>query len=164
MDEYDQTLDLLGDQHWMMRALELASHAAGADEVPVGAVIIDSKRRIIAAAHNQREQLRDPTAHAEMIAITQAAESVGDWRLEGCTLYVTLEPCPMCAGAILLARIPRVVFGAVDPKSGACQSLYQLLDDSRLNHRCEVVGGVCADRASSMLTEFFRGKRALGKK
>ena len=164
MDEYHQTLDLFGDQHWMMRALEMASQAATADEVPVGAIIIDANRRIIAVAHNQREQLRDPTAHAEMIAITQAAESVGDWRLEGCTLYVTLEPCPMCAGAILLSRIPRVVFGAIDPKAGACQSLYQLLDDPRLNHRCDVVGGVCADRASAMLTEFFRGKRALGKK
>lgn len=148
----------------MLRALEMASQAAVADEVPVGAIIIDRNYRIIAAAHNQREQLRDPTAHAEMIAITQAAESMGDWRLEGCTLYVTLEPCPMCAGAILLARIPRVVYGASDPKAGACNSLYQLLGDSRLNHRCEVVSGICADRSAAMLSEFFRGKRALGKK
>ena len=95
---------------------------------------------MIASAHNQREQLHDPTAHAEMIAITQAAGVLGNWRLEGCTLYVTLEPCPMCAGAIVLARVPRVVFGAADPKAGAAQSLYQLLSDSRLNHRAEVTG------------------------
>lgn len=148
----------------MLRALEMASQAAVADEVPVGAIILDANHRVIAAAHNQREQLRDPTAHAEMIAITQAAESVGDWRLEGCTMYVTLEPCPMCAGAILLSRIPRVVFGATDPKAGACRSLFTLLDDERLNHRAEVTGGVCSDRCAAMLTEFFRGKRALGKK
>ena len=158
------SLDIDQDQHWMLRALEMASQAAVADEVPVGAVIIDARGRMIAAAHNQREQLRDPTAHAEMIAITQAAEAMGDWRLEGCSLYVTLEPCPMCAGAILLGRVPRVVYGATDPKAGACQSLYTLLQDPRLNHRCEVVSGVLADRSSAMLTEFFRRKRALGKK
>lgn len=152
------------DDHWMLRALEMASQAAVADEVPIGAIILDPNRRVIGAAHNQREQLRDPTAHAEMIAITQAAEAMGDWRLEGCTLYVTLEPCPMCAGAILLARIPRVVYGAKDPKAGACHSLYQLLDDGRLNHRCEVTGGVLADRAGAMLSQFFREKRSLGKK
>lgn len=158
------SLDMDLDQHWMLRALEMASQAAVADEVPVGAVIVDPRGRMIAAAHNQREQLRDPTAHAEMIAITQAAEAIGDWRLEGCCLYVTLEPCPMCAGAILLGRIPRIVYGAADPKSGACQSLYNLLQDPRLNHRCEVVSGVLASRSSAMLTEFFRQKRAMGKK
>jgi tRNA(adenine34) deaminase len=156
-------IDML-DDHWMLRALEMASQAAVADEVPIGAIILDPKCRVIGAAYNQREQLRDPTAHAEMIAITQAADAMGDWRLEGCTLYVTLEPCPMCAGAILLARIPRVVYGAMDPKAGACHSLYQLLDDPRLNHRCEVTGGVLADRAGAMLSQFFREKRSLGKK
>ncbi|WP_164104136.1 tRNA adenosine(34) deaminase TadA [Candidatus Laterigemmans baculatus] len=151
------------DEHWMRRALEMASQAAVADEVPVGAVIVH-EGRIVAAAHNQREQLRDPTAHAEMIAITQAAEAVGDWRLEGCALYVTLEPCPMCAGAILQSRIPRVVYGAVDAKAGAVESLYRLLGDPRLNHRAEVRGGVLADRAGAILTDFFRHKRSLGKK
>jgi tRNA(adenine34) deaminase len=151
------------DQHWMGRALELAAQAAAEDEVPVGAVII-RQGRMIGGAYNQREMLHDPTAHAEMLAITQAAEAVGDWRLEECTLYVTLEPCPMCAGAILQARIPRVVYGATDLKAGAVDSLFRLLDDSRLNHRASVTGGVLADRSGMLLSEFFRGKRALGKK
>ena len=107
-----------------------------ADEVPVGAIIVQDNR-ILASAHNQREQLHDPTAHAEMIAITQAASALGSWRLEKCTMVVTLEPCPMCAGAIVQARIPRLVFGANDPKAGAVRSLFQLLDDPRLNHRSE---------------------------
>ncbi|MEZ6089648.1 MAG: tRNA adenosine(34) deaminase TadA [Pirellulaceae bacterium] len=152
------------DEHWMHRALELASAAATADEVPVGAIILNDKFQVIAAAHNQRQQLRDPTAHAEMIAITQAAESIGDWRLEGCTLYVTLEPCPMCAGAILQSRVPRVVYGADDPKAGAVTSLYQLLTDTRLNHTCEIVSGVLEQQCASILTDFFAAKRALGKK
>ena len=151
------------DQHWMLRALELASHAIEADEVPVGAVIV-RHGQMIAGAFNQRETLKDPAAHAEMIAITQAAEAIADWRLEECTLYVTLEPCPMCAGAILQARIPRVVYGARDPKAGAVVSLYQMLADHRLNHRAEVVGGIYGEQASRLLTEFFRQKRALGKK
>lgn len=151
------------DEHWMRRALEMASHAAAADEVPVGAVIVH-EGRVVAAAYNQREQLRDPTAHAEMIAITQAAESMGSWRLSGCSLYVTLEPCPMCAGAILQARISRVVFGAADDKAGAVTSLFRLLSDARLNHRAEVRGGVLADQASAILSDFFRNKRSLGKK
>ncbi|MEZ6113001.1 MAG: nucleoside deaminase [Pirellulaceae bacterium] len=112
----------------------------------------------------KRETLHDPTAHAEMLAITQAAEAVGDWRLEGCTLYVTLEPCPMCAGAILQARIPRVVYGATDPKAGAVESLFQLLEDRRLNHRAEVTSGVLAGPCGEILTEFFRAQRRLGKK
>jgi tRNA(adenine34) deaminase len=151
------------DEHWMRRALELASQAAVADEVPVGAVIVH-QHRMIAGAHNQRELLHDPTAHAEMLAITQAAEALGDWRLEQCTLYVTLEPCPMCAGAILQARLPRVVYAAADPKAGAVDSLFRLLDDPRLNHRCQVTGGVLGRRAGGLLTDFFRRKRALGKK
>lgn len=150
-------------QRWMRAALELANQAATIDEVPVGAVIV-REGRMIAGAHNQREQLRDPTAHAEMIAITQAADAVRDWRLEDCVLYVTLEPCPMCAGAILQARIPRVVFGASDPKAGAVQSLFQLLSDTRLNHRCEIVPAVLAAQCSRVLSDFFAGKRALGKK
>ena len=133
------------------------------NEVPVGAVIVH-EGRIIAAAHNQREQLRDPTAHAEMIAITQAAALRGSWRLDGCTLYVTLEPCPMCAGAIVQARIPTVVYGAADPKAGAVQTLYRLLDDPRLNHRAQIVSGVLAEACGQVLTRFFQQQRQLGKK
>jgi tRNA(adenine34) deaminase len=121
-------------------------------------------QRVIAAAYNQRERLRDPTAHAEMVAITQAAESVGDWRLERCTLYVTLEPCPMCAGAILQARISQVVYGATDNKAGAVDSLFHLLGDARLNHRADVIPGVLAEPCGEILTEFFRKQRGLGKK
>ena len=120
--------------------------------------------RVIAAAHNQREQLHDPTAHAEIVAITQAAEALGSWRLEDCTLYVTLEPCPMCAGAIVQARLPRVVYGAADPKAGAVDSLYQLLADARLNHCCETLAGVLAEPCGEILSRFFQAKRRLGKK
>jgi tRNA(adenine34) deaminase len=119
---------------------------------------------VIAAAHNQREQLRDPTAHAEMIAITQAAAAIGDWRLERCTMYVTLEPCAMCAGAIILARLPRLVYGASDPKAGAVATLYQLLNDPRLNHRAEVTPGVLAEECADLLSQFFQEKRRAGKK
>ena len=131
------------DEFFMRAALLEAQAAEAEGEVPVGAVIT-LEGRVIAAAHNQREQLNDPTAHAEMIAITQAAAELQSWRLEGCDLFVTLEPCPMCAGAILQARIRRVVYGATDPKAGAAQSLYHLLNDFRLNHRCETIGGVMA--------------------
>jgi tRNA(adenine34) deaminase len=144
-------------------ALAEAEAAFAEDEVPIGAVIVFDDR-VIARAHNQRELLHDPTAHAEMIAITQAAESLGSWRLEGCTLYVTLEPCPMCAGAILQARIPTLVYGAADPKAGAVHTLYQLLSDQRLNHTCHVVSGILADRCGAILTRFFQQQRALGKK
>lgn len=147
----------------MRRALAQASAAGEIDEVPVGAVITH-EGRVIAAAHNQREQLADPTAHAEMIAITQAAAALGTWRLLGCTLYVTLEPCPMCAGAIVQARLPRVVYGAADPKAGACGSLYHIARDSRLNHQAEVIGGVFAEECAALLAEFFRAQRLLGKK
>tara|TARA_R110002049_G_scaffold305056_2_gene501061 strand:+ start:30765 stop:31271 length:507 start_codon:yes stop_codon:yes gene_type:complete len=162
-DPADRNIDLQIDQHWMQRAIEMAQMAMSQDEVPVGAVIVRDNE-IIGAAGNQRESLRDPTAHAEMISITQAAASMDDWRLEGTTLYVTLEPCVMCAGAILQARVPRVVFGAADPKGGAVETLYQVLRDVRLNHQCDVTGGVLAERCGSILTEFFAGKRALGKK
>ena len=147
----------------MRMALAEAEAAFVEDEVPIGA-IITRQDQVIASAHNQRETLRDPTAHAEMIAITQAAESLGSWRLEGCTLYVTLEPCPMCAGAILQARIPTVVYGAADPKAGAVRTLYQLLADPRLNHRSEVVPGVLAEPCGAIITRFFQQQRALGKK
>jgi tRNA(adenine34) deaminase len=160
-DEF--TSDPAPDEHFMRLALREAEAAGAEDEVPIGAVIVHAGR-VIAAAHNQREQLHDPTAHAEMIAITQAAGVLGDWRLEGCTLYVTLEPCPMCAGAIVLARVPRVVYGAADPKAGAAQSLYQLLSDSRLNHRAEVTSSVLAQECGAILTRFFEQKRREGKK
>ena len=150
-------------EHFMRMALHEAQAALEEDEVPVGAVIVHDGR-VIASAHNQREQLRDPTAHAEMIAITQAAEGLQSWRLEGCTLYVTLEPCPMCAGAILQARIPVVVYGAADPKGGAVHTLYQLLSDPRLNHRVQTVPGVLLDPCGQILTRFFQRQRGLGKK
>jgi tRNA(adenine34) deaminase len=147
----------------MRLAYQEAEAALAEDEVPVGAVIVHAGR-VIASAHNQREQLRDPTAHAEMIAITQAAESLGTWRLEECALYVTLEPCPMCAGAMVQARIPLVVYGTPDPKAGAVQSLYQLLTDPRLNHRCQVVSHVLAGQCGQILSRFFQQQRRLGKK
>jgi tRNA(adenine34) deaminase len=150
------------DAYYMKLALAQAEAAAAADEAPIGAVIVRDDQ-VLATARNERETLRDPTAHAEMIAITQAAAALGSWRLEGCTLYVTLEPCPMCAGAIVQARIPRVVYGAVDPKAGAVRSLYRLLEDPRLNHRCEVVEGVLAEPCGRVLTEFFQRKRSARK-
>jgi tRNA(adenine34) deaminase len=150
-------------EHFMRLALAEAEAAFAENEVPIGAVIVHSDR-VIAAAHNQREQLRDPTAHAEMVAITQAAETLGSWRLIDCTLYVTLEPCPMCAGAIVQARIPLVVYGASDPKAGAVATLYQLLSDRRLNHQAQIVPGVLGQQCGSLLTRFFEAQRKLGKK
>ncbi|MBN1394615.1 MAG: nucleoside deaminase [Pirellulales bacterium] len=147
----------------MRIALEEAELALQEEEVPVGAVIVHD-RRLIARAHNQRERLRDPTAHAEMIAITQAAGSLGSWRLDGCTLYVTLEPCPMCAGAIVQARLATLVYGASDPKAGAVDSLFRLLDDPRLNHRVETISGVLAAGCGEILSRFFQQQRRLGKK
>ena len=148
---------------FMRQALREAEAAFAEEEVPVGAVIVH-QQRVIAAAHNQREALRDPTAHAEMIAITQAADFVGGWRLDGCTLYVTLEPCPMCAGAILQARIPLVVYGAADTKAGAVHSLFRLLSDSRLNHQAQTVPGILAHACGEILTRFFEQQRLKGKK
>ena len=153
---------------FMRQALREAEAAQAEDEVPIGAIIVyddptSDSSRIIAAAHNQREQLRDPTAHAETIAITQAAQALNNWRLEHCTLYVTLEPCPMCAGAIVLARIPRVVYGAADPKAGAANTLYRLLSDPRLNHRAEVIAGVLAEPCGQILSKFFAEKRGNSK-
>ena len=151
------------DEFYMRAALEQARVAESEEEVPVGAVIV-FHGRMIAAAHNQREQLNDPTAHAEMIAITQAAAELQTWRLDECDLYITLEPCPMCAGAIVQARMKRVIYGATDSKAGAAQSLFHLLDDDRLNHRCLTVGGVLAEPCGRILTEFFQRQRRLGKK
>jgi tRNA(adenine34) deaminase len=148
---------------WMRLALAEAQQAYDEGEVPVGAVVVHGGR-VIAAAHNQREALRDPTAHAEMVAITQAADALGSWRLLDCTLYVTLEPCPMCAGAIVQARMPTVVYGATDPKAGACHTLYQITTDARLNHQAAVIGGVLADECRALLQEFFVEQRAQGKK
>lgn len=150
-------------EHFMRMALREAERARAENEIPVGAVIVRDGQ-VVAEAHNQREQLRDPTAHAEMIAITQAAETLRSWRLEQCTMYVTLEPCPMCAGAILQARIPQVVYGAADPKAGAVASLLHLLDDPRFNHRCDVVSGILSGECGRILSEFFQHQRRLGKK
>jgi tRNA(adenine34) deaminase len=143
----------------MEMALEEARAALAVDEVPIGCVIVSLQRGVIGRAHNQRETLNDPTAHAEMIAITQAAQALGSWRLEQCVLYVTLEPCPMCAGAIVLARLPMVVYGATDPKAGACETLYQITSDPRLNHRAQVVGGVLTESCAAILSGFFAAKR-----
>jgi tRNA(adenine34) deaminase len=148
---------------WMGLALDLARDAAEAGEVPVGAVVVKDGR-VIGRGANRREADQDPIAHAEILAIAEAAHAVGHWRLEETTLYATLEPCPMCAGAILNARIPRVVYGCADPKAGAVRSLYALLDDPRLNHRCEIVAGVRAGECAAILTGFFEKLRAQGKK
>ena len=143
---------------FMHQALQEALAAYEADEVPVGTVIVH-EGRIIARAHNQRELLKDPTAHAEMIAITQAATALNNWRLTGATMYVTLEPCAMCAGAIVLARIDRLVYGAEDPKAGACGTLFNIVQDTRLNHRVEVISGVRAAECSETLKSFFARRR-----
>ena len=149
----------MADQFWMRKALEAAHQSAQMGEVPVGAVIIKNET-VLAVAHNQREQTKDPTAHAELIAIRTAAWATGDWRLTDTTLYVTLEPCPMCAGAILLARIPRVVYAASDPKSGAAGTLFNLLQDERLNHQVDIVEGVLAEESRKLLQSFFRERRS----
>jgi len=146
------------DEMFMREAIRQAKTAAENDEVPVGAVIV-YERRIIAKAHNQIETLKDPTAHAEMIAITQAANSLSSKWLRECTLYVTIEPCSMCAGALVLARIARVCFGAEDPKTGACGSVINIANHKLLNHRIEVNGGVLAGECSTLVSEFFRKKR-----
>jgi tRNA(adenine34) deaminase len=140
-------------------ALVEARAALGAGEVPIGAVVLDPSGQLVASAHNERELGDDPTAHAEVVALRRAGEALGSWRLDGCTLAVTLEPCTMCAGAIVLSRIGRLVFGAWDPKAGAVGSLWDVVRDRRLNHRPEVTSGVCADECSELLADFFAGKR-----
>ena len=141
----------------MQKALALAKKAAQLDEVPVGALIV-REGRIIARAYNKRETLKSPTAHAELLAIQKAAKKLGGWRLTGCTLYVTLEPCPMCAGAIVNARIPTVVFGAPDPKAGALGSVYDLAQ-GKLNHTPEVISGVLQKECGDVLSDYFKKKR-----
>ena len=148
----------MSDQFWMHEALEIARQGALLGEVPVGAIIIKDGT-VLARAHNGREGTKDPTAHAELIAIRLAASSIGDWRLTDTTLYVTLEPCPMCCGAIVLARIPRVVYAASDPKAGAAGTLFNLLRDKRLNHQVDITQGVLAEESSYLLKSFFRDRR-----
>ncbi len=151
------------DRRYMREALELARRALDAEDVPVGAVVVH-EGRVIGRGYNQREKLHDPTAHAEMIALTAAAEFLGQWRLEGCTLFVTLEPCVMCAGALVLARLERLVYGATDEKAGACGSLFEIPRDPRLNHQVETTAGVLAEAAAELLRAFFRHRRELGEK
>ena len=146
------------DLFWMGQALELAKQAAEKGEVPVGAILVSNDVRI-AGAFNLRERSGSPIAHAEMLVIQAASEKIGNWRFTDTTLYVTLEPCPMCAGAIVLARIPKVVYGTTDPKSGAAGTLYNILQDERLNHRVELVSGVLADESSALLKSFFQERR-----
>lgn len=144
---------------WMDRALGLAKGAADAGEVPVGALVVRDGV-VIAEGSNRRELDQDPTAHAELLVLREAARALGSWRLEGCTLYVTLEPCTMCAGALVLARLPLLVFGASDPKAGAVGSLYDVAREPRLNHRVEVESGVMAEECGAVLTRFFRAARS----
>ena len=161
---YFGAMATLGDrphEYWMELALREAKTALRRLEVPVGALIVQ-EGMVIGKGSNQTELLQDPTAHAEMIALTAAASHLASRRLENCTMYVTLEPCPMCAGAIVLARIPVLIFGAYDPKAGACSSLYTLTNDSRLNHRVRTVGGVLQEKCGAMLQEFFAARRSGG--
>ena len=146
------------DASFMQQALRLAEKAFKAGEVPVGAVVVQGGR-IIARAYNQVELLKDATAHAEMLAVTQAEAAVGDWRLNDCDLYVTKEPCPMCAGALVHVRIRRVVFGCADPRGGAAGGLLNLLQNPSLNHRCEITSGVLSEQSAALLQSFFRSRR-----
>jgi tRNA(adenine34) deaminase len=147
------------DETWMRIALDEARSAAGQGEVPVGAVVV-AGGQVVARAHNLRESARDPLAHAETLAIRAAAEALGRWRLVGCTLIVTLEPCPMCAGAVVNARLERLVYGASDPRAGAVGSLMDIVRDERLNHRAEVVSGVLAQESAALLKAFFAERRS----
>ena len=158
MDE--PIIDLHSDIYFMGEALRQAHRAWEAEEVPVGAIVVH-EGRIIARAHNQVETLKDATAHAEMLAITQAESVLGDWRLNECELYVTKEPCPMCAGALVHVRMKRVVFGCPSEKDGAGGSLMQILQHPRLNHRCDITQGVRQDECAGMLQAFFRERRAV---
>jgi tRNA(adenine34) deaminase len=150
------------DEKYMRLAIDQANIAEENGDVPIGAVIIQ-KNTIIAKAYNQREQLQDPTAHAEIIALTQAAAALENWHLNGCTMYVTLEPCPMCAGALVLSRMDKLVYGCDDPKTGAVKSLYNIATDERLNHLLEVVRGVLADECAKQLQDFFQKRRSKSK-
>ena len=146
------------DEKYMKIAIEQAQIAEENGDVPIGAVIV-YKNQIIGKAYNQREQLKDPTAHAEIIALTQAAAFLESWRLNACTMYVTLEPCPMCAGALVLGRLDRLVYGCDDPKTGACKSLYNIVQDERLNHKLEVISGVLEEQCREQLQGFFARRR-----
>jgi tRNA(adenine34) deaminase len=146
------------DERYMRLAIDAAHIAEENGDVPIGAVIV-YRDQVIGRAYNQREQLTDPTAHAEIVALTQAATFMETWRLHGCTIYVTLEPCPMCAGALVLGRLDRLVYGCDDPKAGACGSLYDIVRDERLNHRLEVTAGVLATECAALLQTFFRARR-----
>ena len=146
------------DQRYMKIAIDQAAIAEENGDVPIGCIIV-YENQIIAKAYNQRQQLNDPTAHAEIIALTQAAEFIGNWRLHGCCIYVTLEPCPMCAGALVLARLDRLVYGCDDPKTGAVKSLYNITTNERLNHKLEVTSGILADDCSAQLSSFFQKRR-----
>ena len=144
---------------WMGQALDIASRGLASGDVPVGAVVISPEGEVLGVGHNLREAKGDPTAHAEMVAIRSAAAALGQWRLENCTLVVTLEPCVMCAGALMLARIDRLVLGAWDPKSGACGSVWDVVRDRRATHRVEVIGGIREQECSQILLDFFAGHR-----
>ncbi len=157
-DRHDETIDLTSDDHFMREALRQARIAFDADEVPVGAVVV-RENRIVARAYNQVELLKDATAHAEILAITQAANALGDWRLDGTTIFVTKEPCPMCAGAITLSRVKRIVYGAVDEKSGGTGSVFPITSSGALNHKVEVTPRVREEEARQLLQDFFRQKR-----
>ena len=143
----------------MRRALELAERAADAGDVPVGALVVDASGEVLGEGWNRREADADPTAHAELLALRAAAQGLGSWRLEGCTLVVTMEPCPMCAGAVVLARVERVVLGGWDPKLGACGSVWDVVRDRRATHRAEVVGGVLEEECAEVVRRFFDGHR-----
>jgi tRNA(adenine34) deaminase len=151
------------DETWMKEALALARQAAAEGEIPVGALVVhhpaEGAARIIGRGFNRREAEHDPTAHAEIVAMREAGKELGTWRLTGCTLYVTLEPCPMCAGAMVQGRLERLVYGCADPKAGAVDTLYRLCTDDRLNHRVEVVAGVLAEEAAALLKGFFAARR-----
>jgi tRNA(adenine34) deaminase len=147
------------DEYFMRLALREAERALEHDDVPIGAVVVRDDAEVLAAAHNERELRGDPTAHAEILALREAARALGSWRVLDATLYVTLEPCAMCAGAIVLARTPRVVYGAADPKAGACGSVLDVVSDPRLNHRPEVVSGMLAPECGELLSKFFASRR-----
>mgnify|MGYP000020590406 FL=1 len=153
----------MDDQTWMRLALDEARRALDHDDVPIGAIVV-CDGQVIGRAHNRREIDGDPTAHAELLAIREASAFIGHWRLEGATLYCTLEPCAMCAGAMVLARLPRLVYAAPDPKAGAAGSVLDLLNHPRLNHRVAVTAGVLADEAAALIREFFARLRAQGQK
>jgi tRNA(adenine34) deaminase len=154
---------MLDDIHFMRQALALAQEAAGVGEIPVGAIVVHhpegAEPKIIGRGFNLRERDHDPTSHAEIVAMRAAGIALNHWRLLNCTLYVTLEPCPMCAGAIVNARIPRLVYGAADPKAGAVETLYKLCTDPRLNHRVEISSGILAEEAAQLLKQFFAARR-----